>query len=76
MHPVSWARIRRKPGEPRANSADGVSSLAIRTHQDGADIMGLSRQRVQQIERIALWKLRRALLADYQDFTNHTPPPS
>jgi hypothetical protein len=74
MHPIQWARIRRKPGEPRANDSSSMGPLAIRTHQEVADIMGLSRQRVQQIERIALWKLRRALLANYQDFTSPTPP--
>lgn len=50
-----------KPGEMHANNYGGLYSLAVRSHQEVAHIMGLTRQRVQQIERQALLKLRHKL---------------
>ena len=43
---------------------------AIRSHQEVAKILGISEERVRQIERIALWKLRRnkELKIEWEDY--------
>lgn len=51
-----------KPGEPRASSRRSCRfQLAIRTQAEVARLMGITAARVQQIERLAMSKLRSAL---------------
>lgn len=55
-------RQRRRPGEPRISAlASFWFKLRRLTQQETADLLGISRQRVQQIERNAFHKLRAAL---------------
>jgi len=68
---VQRARRRLLPNEGR-NMLDG---LAIRSRREVADIMGISVQRVQQIEREIFWKLRKRL-APYNDFNRDQQQPS
>ena len=37
------------------------AGLAIRTQSEVAEMLGMTRQYVQQIERLAIWKLRHRL---------------
>ncbi len=57
----------RKPGEMQARDENGLFQYAIRDQNETAIIMGLSRARVQQIERSALIKLRRGLKKEWED---------
>ncbi len=57
----------RKPGEMQARDENGLFQYAIRDQAEVAEIMGLSRQRIQQIERSALIKIRYALRKEYDD---------
>lgn len=60
-----WRAIHnRKPGEKK----DPLNFLELRTPQEVATILGVSRQRVQQIEREALTKLRRGLMEFWNDW--------
>lgn len=43
------------------NAKDGTVSWALRTQDEVAAIMGISRTRVQQLERSAITKIRKAL---------------
>jgi len=56
------ARCKLKPGEPRI-SAEGsfLGRMRLRTQEETAKVMGITRQRVQQLERLALWKIRQKL---------------
>ncbi len=60
---VKRARARRKlkPNEARATNKAGLHYLAIRTHREVAEIMGCTPERVRQIERDALYKIRNAM---------------
>ena len=50
------------PKEPHGNSKkSGLFQLRIRTEEEVADIMHLSRQRIHQIEISAIKKIRKAL---------------
>lgn len=46
---------------PGINAKDGTTSWAIRTQDEVAAAMGISRTRVQQLERSAIAKIRKAL---------------
>jgi len=59
--------IRLKTGEPRGVSLKSVRVIAIRTQAEVAKIMGCRPQNVQQLERKALWKLRRALASYFRE---------
>ena len=49
-------------GEPRADSSKcALRLIEIRSRGEVAQMLGISRQAVHQIERIALWKLRHRL---------------
>lgn len=55
-------RIKVKPGEPGYSTRFGRTTLAKRSLTEVAEILGCSRQAVQQVERTAFHKLRIALL--------------
>ena len=56
-----YARIvKLRENEPSFTTGRGVTK-AFRSHSEVAAILGTSRQNVQQLERMALFKLRRAL---------------
>ena len=60
-----WKSIHnRRPGEQK----DCMQSLELRTPQEVANILGITRQRVQQIEREALFKLRRGLRTFWMEY--------
>jgi len=62
--PISKGRIMQERGN---RNREGVRFMrAERTLQEVADIMGLTKQRVQQIETLALKKLKLLLLEDEQ----------
>lgn len=54
----------RKPGEKKG----GMRFLELRSPAEVGKIMGLTRQRIQQIEREAVFKLRRGLKEFADDF--------
>lgn len=54
-------------GEMEACDADGLEQYAVRTQEEVAQMLGISRQAVQQTERRALLKIRKALLPYFQD---------
>lgn len=60
-------KLRLKQNEAKANTLAGSLLLTVRTQSEVAQIMGITRARVQQIEREALHKLRVAL-KDYNPF--------
>ena len=51
-----WWRLR--DGERRAHSLKGLGMVTVLTQDEVAEVMGITRQRVQQIERNLLWKIR------------------
>lgn len=53
------ARWRLESWELRAHHSKGLGAVTILTQEEVAEVMGITRQRVQQIERNLLWKLRR-----------------
>lgn len=60
-----WRRIHnRKPGEPK----DCMSFYELRSAAEVATILGVSKQRVQQLERSALYKIRRSLKQFWADY--------
>lgn len=60
-----WAAVHnRKPGEPK----DAMSFFELRTPEQVGKMLGITRQRVQQIEREALFKLRRGLKKFWDDY--------
>jgi len=59
-----WKEVHnRKPGEKK----DAMAFLELRSADEVAKILGITRQRVQQIEREALHKIRRALRQTYEE---------
>ena len=55
-------RWKRKAGEPRISDRHHyLGRMAIRSQITVAKMMGLTPQRVYQLERNAIWKLRRAV---------------
>jgi DNA-directed RNA polymerase sigma subunit (sigma70/sigma32) len=59
-------RWKRKPGETRVSSLKNfLGRMRVRTQEETAKILGISRQRVQQLERMAIWKIRQRL-SDYE----------
>lgn len=62
---VRWKRRHnRQPGETK----DAMFFYELRSAEDVAKILGVSRQRIQQLERTALFKLRRGLKEFWEDF--------
>jgi len=60
-HRVRRARYKLLPGEPRAsNYRSPLGRAAIRTMKEVAEIMGIHKSRVHQLERYALWRIRQA----------------
>lgn len=58
-----------RPWESRCSAlANPWSHLQVRTRSEVAKILNISRQAVHQLERRALWKIRRALWPMYQDW--------
>ncbi len=51
-------RWRLKDGEPRAHNPRGLAAITVLTQKEVAELLGISRQRVQQLERLGLWKVR------------------
>lgn len=58
--------IRLRENEEAFTTGRGVTK-AVRSHSEVAVILGTSRQNVQQLERMALFKLRRALAPVLQE---------
>lgn len=57
---------RRDPSEPNMQSNESVlGMMALRTQQEVANMLGISRQAVHQLERRAIKKLRQGL-ANYR----------
>lgn len=51
-------RMKLLPGEFKGNTLAGAGYLAIRSHAEVGRIMGITREAVRQIERMAKWKIR------------------
>lgn len=64
---IDQSMSKRNPGEMRARDECGLWRFEIRDQAQVAAIMGCSRQRVQQIERSALIKLRKAFKGEWED---------
>lgn len=62
-----YARYRVAPGEVRGKDRAGRCGVALMTHEEVGKHLGITRQRVQQLERVALSKLKRALHVEYQE---------
>ncbi len=67
-------RIRHRPDKAARSVKNPMLPYELRTHQQVADILGLSRQRVVQIEQEALAKLRRGLRKLYEEQTTDNGP--
>lgn len=61
-------RIRHKPDKVPRKIKDPLLGYELRTHAEVAMILGLTRQRIVQIEKSALAKLRRGLRHHYNDW--------
>ena len=62
----TW-RIRHKPDRKPKKIKDPMLGYELRTHAEVAMLLGVSRQRVVQIEKSALEKLRRGLREFYEN---------
>lgn len=60
-------RIRHNPDKRPRKIKDPLLAFELRTHAQVAKIMGVTRQRVIQIEKDALAKIRRGLKKFYDD---------
>lgn len=60
-------RIRHNPDRKPKKIRDPLLGFELRSHAEVGMLMGLTRQRVVQIEQEALKKLRRGLKEFYQD---------
>lgn len=58
---LSRARRRLMAHETRGQDHDGRLDATYLTLDEAAAVMGLSKERVRQIERTALWKMRKRL---------------
>ena len=56
IYRARWTNLR--PGEATAHSMAALGRYAVRTEQEVADILGITRQAVQQIQRKAFMKIR------------------
>jgi len=55
-------KIKRLPDEPHGqNFSQPRGMMAIRTMKEVAEIMGIDKSRVHQLERVAFWKIRKGL---------------
>jgi DNA-directed RNA polymerase specialized sigma24 family protein len=59
-----------QPDEAAAHNACGLNWIAERTQAETAAILGVSRQAVQQDERRALRKIRKAFASEIQERKN------
>lgn len=60
---IRKATLRHLPGETLA----ALQRVAIRTQAETAEILGVSPQNIQQIERRALWKIREAMSKEWRE---------
>ena len=60
------ARLRKHTDEPTRNCAS-ILHGPVRSTYEVAALLGCTAENVRQIERKAIWKLRRRLLAFYQE---------
>lgn len=59
------------PGEAMLTASNSLlGAMAVRTQEEVAKMMGVSRQNVQQAERNALWKLRNGLRSLYRELNS------
>jgi hypothetical protein len=58
---LDYDTIKLLPGEPGHFTRLGGTTTALRSQQDVARMLGISKQRVHQLERSAILKLRVAL---------------
>lgn len=63
-----YDRIRKQPGEVPKNYF-ACAGGPVRSMTEVAQALGITRQAVHQIERAALWKLRKRLLACWLEHT-------
>lgn len=63
----NW-RIRHKPDRKPRKIKGPMTAYEIRTPEEVADLLGLTRQRVDQIEKTALFKLRKGLAKFWEDY--------
>lgn len=63
----TW-RIRHQPDKCPRKIKGPMSSYELRSPEEVATILGMTRQRVDQIEKSALAKLRKGLQKHYEDF--------
>lgn len=61
---MSWSR--RNKEYMRGDDKDGLRFFEYKSQQETADIMKCSRQNVQQIEKSAMRKLRKAFKEEYK----------
>ena len=55
-------RWKLKENETRISAINNfLGRMRLRTQDEVGEILGISRQRVQQLERLALWKIRQKL---------------
>jgi DNA-directed RNA polymerase sigma subunit (sigma70/sigma32) len=62
----NW-RIRHKPDRTPRKIKDSLFGFELRTPDEVAEILGLTRQRVDQIEKSAMKKIRAALQKEYDE---------
>lgn len=63
----NYARYRCTGVEVRGKDRAGRCGVALMTHDEVGKHMGITRQRVQQLERRALFKLKQALELEYRE---------
>lgn len=56
-----YARFRCTDSEVKGKDRRGRAGMALLTHDEVGKLLGITRQRVQQIERVALHRLKIAL---------------
>ncbi len=71
---IDQRESQRKPGEMQARDECGLYQFEIRSQAETAVIMGCTRQRIQQLERSALVKLRRAFESDWKELKEELKP--
>lgn len=67
---TTLSRLWHDGGPERIRASNAVDSYTVFTQREVAELLGMTWQHVQQIERRALWRLRHNALAR-QLFTEH-----